>query len=232
LTGAVPGADWTAIQAAYPNVKWVHLDNAQAISGFDITDSAGSFLWMKPPINNTSTTASMALPNAFYERATSTATTGKLVFGSGYAGFNNYYASWNGGSVASINQACGATWLTTFATLNKYYSASRQLPFMQLVTWDDYEEGTELETGIDNCNTVIAKYVAKTKEISVSLSNPSTIDHIELYEMTAPGAYELSRTFPATATTIPTDGSAGTFFVKAVGKPFIKNTLSGAISVK
>jgi hypothetical protein len=231
LTAQNPPVDWAAIQAAFPNVKWIHLDNAQAISGFDITDSAGSFLWVNPG-NPAATAADMSEPNYFYGHATSANERVKLAFGGAFKGFNNYYASWNGGTVAKIPQACGATWLQTFAALNKYYSASAQIPFMQLVTWDDYEEGTELETGIDNCNTVSATYVAKTKDITVSLSNPTTIDHLEFYTMTSPGVYEMSNKYAATVTTIPTNGSAGTFYIKAVGKPFIKNTLSNAITIQ
>jgi hypothetical protein len=231
LTAQNPPVDWAAIQAAFPNVKWIHLDNAQAISGFDITDSAGSFLWADPG-NPAAVKADMSEPNYFYGHATTTKESGKLAFGAAFKGFNNYYASWNDGSVAKIPQACGATWLETFATLNKYYSASRQIPFVQLVTWDDYEEGSELETGIDNCNTVSAQYVASTKGITVKLSNPTSIDHLEIYTMISPGVYEMSNSYPATVTTIPTNGSAGTFYIKAVGKPFMTNTLSGAVTIK
>jgi hypothetical protein len=231
LTAQNPAVDWAAIQAAFPNVKWIHLDNAQATSGFDIADSAGSFLWVDPG-NPSATVADASQPNYFYGHATTAKESAKLAFGAAFKGFNNYYANWNGGSVAKTPQACGATWLDNFTTLNKYYSASRQIPFVQLVTWDDYEEGTELETGIDNCNTVSATYVAKTKDITVTLSNPSTIDHLEFYTMTGPGVYEMSNKYAATVTTIPANGSAGTFYVKAVGKPFIRNTLSGAITIK
>jgi hypothetical protein len=231
LTAQNPPVDWAAIQAAFPNVKWIHLDNAQATSGFDIADSAGSFLWVDPG-NPNATVADTSQPNYFYGHATSAKESAKLAFGAAFKGFNNSYANWNGGSVAKTPQACGATWLNSFTTLNKYYSASKQIPFVQLVTWDDYEEGTELETGIDNCNTVIAAYVAKTKDITVTLSNPSTIDHLEFYTMTSPGVYEMSNKYAATVTTIPINGSAGTFYIKAVGKPFIRNTLSGAITIK
>ena len=33
----------------------------------------------------------------------------------------------------------------------RYYSPDRPLPFMMIVTWNDYEEGTAIEKGIDTC---------------------------------------------------------------------------------
>ena len=59
-----------------------------------------------------------------------------------------------------ISQLCGQTWLNTFAKINgpddkisnqPYFSSSHQLPFIQVATWDDYDEGSEIQTGIGNC---------------------------------------------------------------------------------
>ena len=36
------------------------------------------------------------------------------------------------------------------------YNSGKQLPALQLVTWNDYEEGTEIESGIDNCFSLSA----------------------------------------------------------------------------
>jgi hypothetical protein len=46
---------------------------------------------------------------------------------------------------------CGTTWLSTWEEMNSWYSPSNPLPYMMVETWDDYEEGTEIETGISNC---------------------------------------------------------------------------------
>jgi hypothetical protein len=228
---SLPGVDWARIQAAHPEIYWVHLDNAVATSGFDITSSAGSFLWIDPPpAAPKATTASMAQPNYFYTHALTEPA--KVAFGAAFSGFNNSLASWNGGTPQAIPQTCGATWLSTFSTVNKYYSASKQLPFLQLVTWDDYEEGTALEPGIDNCATVAATVSNDKREINVNLTHVSTVDHLELYSQSSTGALNLTNTFPATMVNIPISGYTGTFFLKAVGKPFIKNVLSSPIVVK
>ena len=41
------------------------------------------------------------------------------------------------------------------------WSTADQLAWFQLVTWNDYEEATEIETGIDNCVTVAAAVSGK-----------------------------------------------------------------------
>ncbi|OXC75763.1 hypothetical protein BSU04_25220 [Caballeronia sordidicola] len=150
--------------------------------------------------------------------------------GGAYKGFNSQYAPWDG--QVYVNQQCGATWLNMFSAINQQYSASNQLPFLQLVTWDDYYEGTELETGIDNCATLNVTVSKSKKELTVNLTNPSTVDHLELYSQAAAGKYNLTNSFPATMANIPVTGAAGTYYLKAVGKPFIKNILSAAIVIK
>ena len=76
---------------------------------------------------------------------------GAVAVGSVYAGFDDRLASW--GKRRIINGNCGDTWLKTFSVAREYqgrYSA------LQLLTWNDYEEGSEIEPGIDNCVSVRA----------------------------------------------------------------------------
>jgi len=228
---ALPGVDWAKIQAAHPEIYWIHLDNAVATSGFDIPSSAGSFLWIDPPPASSpkSSTASMSQPNYFYTRAQTEPS--KVAFGAAFSGFNNSLASWNGGTPQTIPQACGATWLSTFSTVNTYYSASKQLPFLQLVTWDDYEEGTALETGIDSCATIGATVSKGKRQINISVTHVENIDHLELYSRSSTGAFNLTNTVAPTMANIPITGAQGTYYLKAVGKPFMKNVLSAPIVV-
>lgn len=65
---------------------------------------------------------------------------------------------WPGGgtptSVADklITQGCGTTWYDTWSEMNANFNpTSNPLNYMMVETWDGYEEGTEIETGIDNC---------------------------------------------------------------------------------
>src|SRR5215471_21561027 len=69
--------------------------------------------------------------------------------GATYKGFNDSLASW--GSNRIMGQQCGQTWLQTFSKINALDDTGNQLEALQLVTWNDYEEATEIESGIDNC---------------------------------------------------------------------------------
>jgi hypothetical protein len=104
-----------------------------------------------------------------------------------------------------------------------------------LVTWNDYEEGTELETGIDNCLTVSASVSGTQLQWKVS-GDTSTLDHFTVFISTdgnnlaslgdlpvGSSAYDLSQ-FAL---------SAGKYslYVKAVGKPSIRNQMSAAATL-
>src|ERR1043165_598507 len=75
-----------------------------------------------------------------------------------------------------MTQGCGQTWLSSMAEPGKYYSSSNQLLNLQIVTWNDYEEGSEIETGIDNCVTVNASISAGTLSWTIAGSE-TTVDH-------------------------------------------------------
>ena len=66
-----------------------------------------------------------------------------------YKGFNDTLAMW--GTNRVTNQMCGQAWQQTFSEIGKFYSNGEQLPAIQIATWNDYEEGTAIEPGIDNC---------------------------------------------------------------------------------
>jgi len=77
----------------------------------------------------------------------------QAVTGVAYKGFDDY-DSW--GTVPNyhhpvIAQQCGQTWTQSFSYAGKYYNSTTQLPFLGAAVWNDYDEGTEIETGIDNC---------------------------------------------------------------------------------
>ena len=94
--------------------------------------------------------------------------------GSGYKGFNDTLASW--GTNRIIGQQCGQTWLKTIAEAGKSYSATKQMFGIQLVTWNDYEEGSEIESGIDNCVTVSATVTGTVVSWSIT-GQMNTVDH-------------------------------------------------------
>lgn len=219
---AATGINWTTIQSSYPNIQFVHLDNATSPDGYGIAKSGGSFLWVNPTSTNV-TPPDLSGIDDFYTR--SNLHPNQITMAAAYKGFNGSLAPWDGPSF--VDQQCGSTWLNTFTKINQYYNSAKQLPFLQLVTWDDYYEGTPLETGIDNCLALTTSVSGRT--IKASFTHPETVDHVELWAYYNNAWNHVN--YSATTTSISV-ANAGTYFVKVVGKPFIKNTLSAAIVVK
>jgi hypothetical protein len=209
--------DWAAIQAATsPNVAWIF----EHSEGFSHAISGGSWSW----VNATSTTYGMTYLTKFYDAAM--LRPAEQSWGAAYKGFNDTLASWSLKRV--LGQQCGQTWLQTFSKINTYYNSGKQLPILQLVTWNDYEEGTEMESGIDNCLTVSASVAGSMLSWKVN-GNENTVDHYAVY-FSADGQSLLQlNTLPVGTSSMdlsPFNLTAGTVFVQAVGKPSIRNQMS------
>ena len=221
--------DWASVQAAYPNVQFIHLDNASASGdGFSIADSVGSFAWVNATATSLGSAPDLSYLDNFYTRAKSHTT--QVAIGTAFKGFNaNPYATWDQ-PYHYADQQCGATWLNTFTKINNAYAGTgKQLPFLQLTTWNDYYEGTPLETGIDNCLALNISMSGRTMNLSMSAANLATLDHIEIWGMWSDGQWHYI-TYPANTTQIPFS-NPGTAYVKAVGKPGIADWLSPGIVI-
>jgi hypothetical protein len=73
----------------------------------------------------------------------------KIAVGGAWAGFNDIRASWSLGR--HMSQRCGQTLTDTMALYRQYYPETRPLPFLLIATWNDYEEGTAIERGLEKC---------------------------------------------------------------------------------
>lgn len=190
--------------------------------GFSSAQSNGGYSWVEP------TTTGMTYLDGYYAAA--------LTFpadystGSAYKGFNDSLAAWT--AHRSTPQNCGQTWLTSVAEAGKYYSTSSQMFGIQLVTWNDYEEGTEIETGIDNCVAVNA--TASGTKVSWTITGQmNTVDHFSVYASEDGQNLMWLADQPTTATSVDVSQfglPAGNymFFVKAVGKPSMTNKMSNS----
>jgi hypothetical protein len=170
-------------------------------------------------------------------------------WGGGWQGFDDTAAVWT--QNRHETQECGQTWLLSMAEENHnpgsgpYYSTSRQLPFLHVVTWNDYDEGTAMEPGIDNCWAVSAAVAGSTLSWSLAVSSDqpnaatwaseSTIDHYAIYD-SADGenltlvASSARGTRSVDLSTLPLGCGARTLYVEAVGMPSIVNKISPAVS--
>ena len=212
--------DWNAIQAATSsNIAWIF----QSSGGFTHPITSGSYSWM----NATSTVYGMDYLTNFYNAAIKAPQ--EMSWGAGYKGFNDTLASWSLNRI--VGQQCGQTWLQTFSKINSYYNSGNQLPMLQLVTWNDYEEGTELESGIDNCLTVSASISGTFLRWNVK-GNENTVDHYVVYfSSDNQNLVELDQpTVGIHAIDLgPYRLPSGSMFVQAVGKPSMKNQMSAPV---
>jgi len=215
--------DWNALNAALSTKPLFLFQNN---GGFSHVLSGGSYSWVMP----TSTDYGAAYLSSFY--GTGMSFSGEQTVGATYKGFNDTLASW--GSNRIMGQQCGQTWLRTFSDINGLYSSGKQLPDLQLVTWNDYEEGTEIESGIDNCVTLSGALSANTLQWTIS-GNENTIDHYTVY-ISTDGQNLMSLTDLATGLhslnlcSFPIPSGNYTLYVQATGKASMANQMSGALS--
>ncbi|WP_412024697.1 hypothetical protein [Burkholderia cepacia] len=227
---AVGKADWARIHAAYPDIYWIHT----LAPGFDLPYSKGAYVWAQPSSWATPQPAGTRHDLLYRERFYNIGRNqppGMITVGGVWSGFDDKKASWGATAPRFLAPACGRTWLDTFKSINERYSARQQLPFVQLITWNDYEEGSALETGIASCTEIDAQPLGAS--VTVRITHPDTVDHLELYEQLGPSSFRLVGRYPSDATSIALpETRAGTYFIKAVGKPFIQNVVSAAIVVR
>lgn len=74
----------------------------------------------------------------------------KLAVGAAWPGFDDRRASWSRNR--RIDARCGKTFQDSLKAYRRYYTDQDPLPFLMIVTWNDYEEGTAIEKGLANCS--------------------------------------------------------------------------------
>ncbi len=133
--------NWSQVSTSVPgNPIFVFRDP----QGFTHSSSGGSFSWVGLNLSN-SNDMGLSYFDSFYN--TSLGYPQALTFGSGNKGFNDSLAAWSPQPPRVQSQQCGQTWLDTIAEAGKFFSTGRQLHAVQLVTWNDYEEGSERRAG-------------------------------------------------------------------------------------
>lgn len=219
--------DWSRVISSIPGNPLLIF---QGTDGLTRKLSDGGFSWVL--INsNDPFDPELSPQDAFYQAAQNAP--GRLVFGSAYKGFNDTLATW--GTNRVIDQHCGQTWLQTFSEAGKFYSGNKQLPAMQIATWNDYEEGTAIESGVDNCVYLTPSQSGTTIKWDVNGGDESTIDHYTVFIST--DGTNLSKLADVPAGTHTLDLSSWSLsgityyvYVHAIAKPSIQNKMSPAIA--
>lgn len=220
--------DWTRVRTGVAGNPIFVFRNSV---GFTHAQSDGGFSWVAPETASTTDPMALVYMDSYYKAALGHAT--KFSTGSGYKGFNDSLAAWNANRL--INQQCGQTWLKSLAESGKYYSSTNQMLGVQIVTWNDYEEGTEIESGIDNCVTVTPAVIGT--QVSWSITGQlNTIDHFSVFISQDGQNLMWLADVPAATTSLELAQftlNSGNYvaFVKAIGKPSISNKMSAGAQV-
>ena len=250
--------DWSYVRAhAAGNPLFVFENTGHA-------DADGGYAWPKPTPIGAYPGSDPFDQNSYlpYFYSQSARDGYKLSFGVGFKGFDDHVVNgWVGpnpnlADPPFINgrrysgQQCGKTWLDAFAAANAHAS---EIAGVQIATWDDYEEGTEVETGIDNHLAITAQVsngnltwslgadsgapADCTSALAAGFDLQETVHHFSVYASPATDGENLTLIAddiaPSTRSLSLTGKlAAGSWkiYVRAVAKPSLTNKLSSAVT--
>lgn len=187
-----------------------------------------------------------------------------------YAGFNNTNTAYGFNAAAGhlygwkLSRECGLVWINSWAQIRPSALRSRvnSVGYVGVVTWNDYEEGTAIEPGIDNCledasvratlagNNIRWSYRFASSDEAHIAGSPLTIHHYALWRRTGSNWTELSdsRAGLLSVQCDSNDGfsyrceaplplnlrkpTQGTLYLQVVGQPSIRNHLSSPITTE
>jgi hypothetical protein len=248
--------DWAAVRSFTPaNLRWIF----EGKGGFTHADSAGAFAWLQPELYPAGDTTYGAGYLDDFDGYVTNSGTQLQVVDSVFKGFDDGVTNaWtyapDAGNTRYINQRCGQTWLDTFAIHAQHFDGSGlpDLGALEVVTWDDYEEATEIESGIDTClqsltPTLNGSVLSWTTSYGPSLTDPSimgsenTVDSFQVF--VSPDDVHLAEAGPALRrdtegnlphsldlSTLSLPSGSYRVFVEAVGKPSLSTSLSAGIT--
>jgi len=157
--------------------------------------------------------------------------------GAAWPGFDDSLASWGEGRFQ--DPRCGATLYDTLELAASHMAASSASPALfQLVTWNDYEEGTAIEPGVDACFEIALTATASSSgdELSWVLTDPSELlVEVVLLRLDPDDASRgviVGRSIESTLTvTRPDPSESATYLAMAVGRALLKTGQSDTQTV-
>jgi len=212
--------NWSTIENQNSDLEWIF----QNASSFTNAYTIGAFGWLSP--KNPLQDGYEGLDYTQYFESIAGQYPSKKNWASTWKGFDDTVASWSPPGGRHIQQLCGKTWFDSWGAVRAY---TGRLDAVQVVTWHDYEEGTEVQTGIDNCLSISASMSGNT--LSWSVPDESTLDHYTAYISTdgqnlmSLGDYYVG-TNSLDLSQFNFDSGVYRVFVQAVGKPSVKNQMS------
>jgi len=212
------------------------------------TANTGSQLFWCGIFFTTCTGSSSNYLDQFYLQGSQDITPGHLTIGALYKGFDDSNANWGVDRVMA--EQCGQVFVATAneVVAGGYWgngtNSTHQIPYMQIATWNDYEEGTEVESGIDNCYTAVnLTSPTSTSKITWTLTSSDstyanatkTVHHYALWTAPSGGStLTLKKQFqvPVNFLLSSLGLAAGTYdvWVEMVGQPSMQNEMSNKVS--
>ncbi len=218
--------DWARVRREVPGNPLFLMRNSGA---FDHPYADGAYSWEASETVKPGDPSALEYLKHFHEVAQRHP--GKFVMGSAYKGFDDSEAGWSKGR--RVEQDCGRTWLRTFDVINHDYNRNHQLPALIIVTWNDWEEGTEIESGIDDCVSIRASLEGSTLHWEVD-GPRETLDHFEVFaspdgKNLVPFTQKKANEHELSLKDFNLPAGRYSFFVKAVAKPSLMNHLSNGV---
>jgi hypothetical protein len=246
LTATDWDAVWVAVKAhtdtyAVP-FKFIFQFGAFTTASYD----NGRYGWVQPPAYSSSkqfwwgsvSSGSPTYLDTLYNAGLNHPS--QLTIGALYKGFDDNNSSWSGNRV--VAQQCGQVLLKTASHISNYFGGAKpQIPYVQVMTWNDYEEGTAVENGIDNCYTVNSSLTGNLLNWSLVASDltyasTSTVHHFNVYYADARGnLYSAASNLPVSTRSLDLSSRVppGTWniYVEMVGQPLIINRMANAVTL-
>jgi hypothetical protein len=241
--------DWDSVWAAVKNhsdtysipFKYVFQYGSFTANAYD----AGRYGWVQPPAYSSAqqfwwganTSSSPTYLDSLYSAGLNHPS--QLTIGALYKGFDDFEASWSGNRV--VAQQCGQVLLKTANEISKYFGGTKpQIPYVQVITWNDYEEGTAVEDGIDNCYTMNSSISGNVLSWSLVASDQvyastSTVHHFTVYYADASNnLYIAANSLPVGTNSLDLSAivppGTWTIYVEMVGQPLIINRMSSGVA--
>lgn len=145
--------DWTKVRAFVSQWKPAPVLIQENLPGQDASAFDGFYAWVQPGQKGWAPDGSnwgeQYLSN-FYETM-KTKYSDKIIVGGAWSQFDDSKASWS--LNRHISARCGETFKDTFNFWRKEFAPDEPIPFVMIETWNDYEEGTAIEPGIQSCGS-------------------------------------------------------------------------------
>jgi hypothetical protein len=145
--------DWSRIHTLVSKWSVPPLLIEESLPGKDADAFDGFYAWVQPGPKGWAADGSNwgeDYLTEFYETMHSKYAD-KIIVGGEWAGFDDSKASWS--LNRHISARCGQTFADTSNLWHKFFPPDDLLPFVMVETWNDHEEGTDVEGGIPTCNS-------------------------------------------------------------------------------